>query len=346
MHPIICFVRAEDDISHANSVVKDFDGNYLVNAYHACTIYKINGTDGSIVWRLGGRKSDFVMLDNYRLMHMHHVRIRLIDDVKLPAALRARITDRTHLAISILDNAFASITKRAPSAKSSAAIVILLDLVAMTGQVIERYAQPDGMFGAMFGSVQFQPDGGRFIDWGGQRTISQYTQDNELVYHAELADAAMPTLSYRAHKGPWVGRPATKPDIFSYSWTCTWATAMYASWNGATEVKSWRFFGGATSQGPFKLAAIADKDGFETRAVCSFFASYAYVEALQADGSMLGRSDIVSTRVPDPDTALICTKFRCYQDLEWTEAEADYSPNCRSGNSDMSESVFSQFVLV
>lgn len=329
-----------------NSAVKDSDGNYLICAYHACTIYKINGTDGSIIWRLGGRKSDFVMLDDYQLMHMHHVRIRPIDDIKLPAAVRGQVTDRTHLAISILDNAFASITKRTPSAESSAAIVILLDLVAMTGKVIEHYAQPDGMFGALFGSVQFQPDGSRFIDWGGQRTISQYTQDNELVYHAELADAGMPTFSYRAHKGPWVGRPATKPDIFSYSWTCNWATTMYASWNGATEVRSWRFFGGATSQGPFKLAVIAEKDGFETRAVASFFASYAYVEALQADGSILGRSDIVSTRVPDPDTALVCSKFRCWQDIDWTKAGIDYLPHCSSGNSDMAEGVSNQAVLL
>ena len=284
------------------------------------------------------------MLDGYYLMHMHHVRIHLIDSIRLPAALRGQATDRTHLAISVLDNALTTITNRTPSATSSAAIVILLDLVAMTGQVVERYAQPDGMFGALFGSVNFQPDGGRFIDWGGQRTISQYTQDNELVYHAELADAALPTFSYRAHKGPWVGRPTTKPDIFSYSWTCTWNTTIYASWNGATEVRSWRFFGGATARGPFKLAAIADKDGFETRVVTSFFASYAYVEALQADGSMLGRSDIVSTRVPTPDNAAICSEFRCHRDIEWTES--DYLPSCSSGGSGISEGVFGQVVLV
>ena len=223
--------------------------------------------------------------------------------------------------MSLLDNALTTITNRTPSAKSSAAIVILLDLVAMTGQIVERYAQPDGMFGALFGSVQFQPDGGQFIDWGGQRTISQYTQDNELVYHAELADAALPTFSYRAHKGPWVGRPTTRPDIFSYSWTCTWNTTIFVSWNGATEVRSWRFFGRATARGPFKLAAIAAKDGFETRVVTSFFASYAYVEALRADGSTLGRSDIVSTRVPIPDQAMVCSAFRCHQDLKWAEAD-------------------------
>ena len=324
--------------------MRDSDGNYLISSFHACTIYKIDGADGSIIWRLGGRKSDFVMLDGYQLMHMHHVRIRLLDSIKLPTALRAQVSDNTHLAISIFDNAFCSITSPTPSVKSSAAIVVLLNLVNMTGQIVERYAQPDGMFGALFGSVHFQPDGGRFIDWGGQRTISQYTRDNELVYHAELADAAMPTFSYRAYKGPWVGRPRTKPDVFSYSWTCTWNTTMYASWNGATEVRSWRFFGGATAQGPFKLAAIADKHGFETRAVASFFASYTYVEALQADGSVLGRSEIVSTRVPSQDYAAICSEFRCYQDLKWTEA--DYLPNCSSENLDMSGSVSGQTVLV
>lgn len=198
------------------------------------------------------------MLDGYQLMQVHHVRVRYLDSIKLPTALRAQTTDRTHLAISVFDNAFSSITSRATSVTSSAAIVILLDLVAMAGQIVKRYAQPDCMFGALHGSVQFQADGSRFINWGGQRTISQYTQDSELVYHAEMADAAVPTFSYRAYKGPWVGHPTTKPNIFSYSWTCFWDSTMYANWNGATEVKTWRFFGGATAQGPFKLAAIAD----------------------------------------------------------------------------------------
>ncbi|KAK3172582.1 hypothetical protein OEA41_005906 [Lepraria neglecta] len=318
-----CHTYPDIDYFHLNSAAKDSEGDYIINGYHVCTIYKINGTDGSIIWRLGGKKSDFTMLDGYELMRMHHIRIRPLDSIKLPTALRAQVTDTTHLALSIFDNAVIR-----PSAGSSASIVVLLDLEARTGQVVERYVQPDGMFGALFGSVQFLPNGDRFIGWGGQRSISQYTQNNELVFHAELADAATPTFSYRAFIGSWVGLPTTNPDVFSYSWTCTWQTTMYASWNGATEVRSWRFFGGVSASGPFKLAVAVNKVGFETRAVASFFASHAYVEGVGWDGALLGRSEIVATRVPRPDLAAYCNEFRCDQKINWTEA--DWFQHCRS----------------
>ena len=308
--------------------MKDSEGDYIINGFFVCTIYKINGTDGSIIWRLGGEKSDFTMLDGYELMHMHHIRIRPLDTIRLPKGLRAQVTDTTHLALSIFDNAVNSNTGPRPSVGSSAGIVVLLDLKARTGQVVEQYVQPEGMFAALFGSMQFLPNGDRFIGWGGQRSFSQYTQRNELVFHAELADAATPTFSYRAFIGSWVGLPMTKPDVFSYSWTCAWKTTMYASWNGATEVRSWRFFGGVSASGPFKLAVTVDRVGFETRAVASFFASHAYVEGVGWDGLLLGRSEIVATRVPRPGPGGRCNEFRCHQNINWTEA--DWSQNCRS----------------
>ena len=283
------------------------------------------------------------MLDGYPLMHMHHIRIRKLDSVRIPEALGSQVTGKTHLALSAMDNGFAYITKPPLTGNASAAIVILLDLVAMTGRVIEHYPQPDGMVAPLFGSVQFQLDGSRFIGWGGQRTISQIMQDNTLVYHAELANAAFPTFSYRAHKGPWRGRPDTKPDIYSYSWMCYWSTTMYASWNGATEVKTWRFFGGSSPLGPFKLAVIVEKDGFETRGLASFFAGYAYVEALQEDGSILGRSDIVATKVPGPSIATLCNQYRCFEEVDWPLPD-DWQ-NCSSRDPDMSLSVSGQTVL-
>lgn len=204
------------------------------------------------------------MLDGYDLICMHHVRIRDLHSITVPVALREQISEETHLALSVFDNAIASISGPTPSAESSAAVEILLDLIAMTAQVVERYARPEGMFAALFGSVQFLSNGDRFIGLGGQRGISQYTQTNELVYNAEVADAARPTFSYRAFKSPWTGYPTTEPDVFSYSCNCIWNTTMYASWNGATKVKYWKSFGGASATAPFKIAATIVKDGFET----------------------------------------------------------------------------------
>lgn len=46
------------------------------------------------------------------------------------------------------------------------------------------------------------------------------------------------------------------------------------------------------------------KDGFETEAMASIFVYHAYVEALHVDGSVLGRSSTVKTKVPKPGAAL------------------------------------------
>ena len=73
---------------------------------------------------------------------------------------------------------------------------------------------------------------------------------------------------------------------------------MYASWNGATDVHSWRFHGGPSASGPFTEAAVTLKTEFETRARAPFFARYVYVEAVDDDGSILGRSKTVKTQIP------------------------------------------------
>jgi hypothetical protein len=45
--------------SHLNAVEKDDDGNYLISSRYLCTLFKINGKDGSIMWRLNGKKNEF-----------------------------------------------------------------------------------------------------------------------------------------------------------------------------------------------------------------------------------------------------------------------------------------------
>lgn len=39
----------------------DEDGNYLLSARGMATVYHINGTDGEVLWKLGGRNSTFHM---------------------------------------------------------------------------------------------------------------------------------------------------------------------------------------------------------------------------------------------------------------------------------------------
>jgi hypothetical protein len=54
------------DYFHVNSIEIDHDGNLLVSARNTHTIYKISRRTGKILWRLGGKRSDFTLGPNVR----------------------------------------------------------------------------------------------------------------------------------------------------------------------------------------------------------------------------------------------------------------------------------------
>ena len=49
------------DYFHVNSVDVDADGNLLVSARNTWAVYKLDSETGRVIWRLGGKRSDFQM---------------------------------------------------------------------------------------------------------------------------------------------------------------------------------------------------------------------------------------------------------------------------------------------
>ncbi|KAJ7929703.1 ASST-domain-containing protein [Mycena leptocephala] len=65
------------DAVHINSIDKDSEGNYIISARHSQAIYKI-AANGTILWRLGGKMSDFRAVGNGTEFHwQHHARWRM-----------------------------------------------------------------------------------------------------------------------------------------------------------------------------------------------------------------------------------------------------------------------------
>lgn len=163
----------------------------------------------------------------------------------------------------------------------------------------------------MFGSLSVQPNGDRFIGWGSARDISQHKDDGSMVFYAEIGDDDVLVGSLRAFKAPWVGRPLDEPAVYGYARGCGWRTVVYVSWNGATEVRSYRVFGAGKRDGQYVQVAFGPKDGFETRLRADRFMGYTFVEALSHDGLVLGRSNVVRTYVPPPVEARGCSEWKC-----------------------------------
>jgi hypothetical protein len=76
-------------------------------------------------------------------------------------------------------------------------------------------------------------------------------------------------------------------------------TVLYVSWNGATEVAMWNFYGADDSPAGLSMIGSATKSGFETSYMSPRYIKYTYAEAVSTDGKSLGRSDVQETILPN-----------------------------------------------
>jgi hypothetical protein len=306
------------DFAHINGIDKILHGaskgDYLVSARHHDTIYKIAGKEtlsgskpGSILWRFGGEGAvhkDFEMTSNWTFSREHHI-----------SFLGYGGPNGTDLRISLFNNGWDIRGKAGFAGRSSSGQVILLDETSMSATLEHEYVQPNGGLAIAQGGMHVTPaSGNAIIGWGTVPEISEFAQDGTLLFHARFNEAS--ARNYRAYKFPWVGKPAWKPKLLAYSQFCAASSnasgtpsplMAYVSWNGATEVKAWRFHVSTSGKsGPWIPAGTFDKTGFETKAnltgslFTSFarFAPYVSVEALDANGHVIG-SQQAETFVPN-----------------------------------------------
>jgi hypothetical protein len=98
------------------------------------------------------------------------------------------------------------------------------------------------------------------------------------------------TPSYRAYRFQWSGNPQTLPAIAVSKRGRS--VTVYASWNGATHIKSWRVIGGS-SQSALRTLATVRKNGFET-AITVGAQPFVAVQALDYSGRLMSTSAVVS----------------------------------------------------
>ena len=133
------------------------------------------------------------------------------------------------------------------------------------------------------GSTQPLPNGDTFVGWGSQPFFSEYDGHGKLIFDVVLP---RPDLSYRATIQKWVGQPQYPPA--GAAQVKGGKTTVYASWNGATQVASWKVFGGSGAGAP--AVASAAKSGFETAIGVKAGGQQFTVQALDANGRVLGTS--------------------------------------------------------
>ena len=269
--------------SHANSVDKTPEGDYLYSARHCDTIYKISGKDGSIIWRLGGVKSDFPKEGEMVFSRQHDIRYRG--------------QNATHLLVSMLDNA-KGIDSQPPTWDFSRGLLIAIDEKNRKATVERHYDYPygSGGYAPRRGNYQLLPNGNVFMGWSERAVQSEHTPDGELVWEAVLQSDWLG--AYRNYKfDGFVGRPVEPPVAHSRAYGADHATTtvVHVSWNGATEVVTWNMYRTSADGETKLLAATADKLGFETVLSYGGYASFIVIDAINKKGEIIGKTDVVKT---------------------------------------------------
>jgi hypothetical protein len=258
-------VEADWDFFHINSVDLDRDGNLLVSSRSTHTVYKLDRS-GAILWRLGGKRSDFDMGAGSNFAWQHDAR---------------RQPDET---ITVFDNG------ATPAVEPlSRGLILDVDEQAMTATLLRQYTHPKILSGSQ-GSTQLLPNGNVFIGWGEAPRVSEFHRSGRMVFDALLGEKYE---CYRAFRLPWTGRPADAPAIVTTTGARGGGTTVYASWNGATEVDTWQLLAGDQS-GSLAPVTSTRSIGFESSLRTSAPGPLFAVQALDGSGALLGQSPTVS----------------------------------------------------
>jgi hypothetical protein len=254
------------DYFHLNSIDIEPDNNLLISARETSAVYKIDRKTGEVMWRLGGKKSDFEMGEGTHFAFQHDAR---------------RLPDGT---VSIFDNGSLIFENGTPKAvEESRAIVLELDEELMRASLVREYTHPDKQYADAAGNMQVLPNGNVFVGWGRGLAISEFSEDGELLFDFRVSPEHR---SYRAFRFPWSGSPSDQPACVGER-TSENELEVYASWNGATEVTAWEVLAGP-HPGRLESLGSVPRDGFETAMLVQTSEPYVAVRARHRSGRVLG----------------------------------------------------------
>jgi Arylsulfotransferase (ASST) len=255
------------DYIHANSIDITPDGRLLVSARHTCALYKLERRTGRVIWRMGGKRSDFAMGRGTQFAWQHDARlvgngmISLFDDGAGPRQTQSH----------------------------SRGVILHFDHARRSVRLVRSYHHPNPLLAFAMGNMQALPDGNVLIDWGNVPVISEFAPNGTL-----LTDLHLPwsNASYRGYRQPWVGTPLSVPAIAATVHSTSNTSTLYVSWNGATGVSAWQVSAGA-SAAALSPIGIAQRHGFETAITLPTTIGYTSVTALDSTGQPLASSKTI-----------------------------------------------------
>ncbi len=257
------------DYIHLNSIAEEPNGNLLVSGRNTHAVYEISRRSGKVLWRLGGKQTDFEMGAGTTFAWQHDAR---------------RQPDGT---ITMFDNGAAP-----PVEKFSRILVLRVDARTKKATLVRSYRHPKKLLAPFEGNAQFLPNGHILVGWGAWPYVSELDAKGRVLFDAYFGHGKPPGQdadTYRAYRFVWHGKPKGPPAMTVVGNT------VYASWNGATEVARWRVLVGNAND-DLAVVASAAKRGFETAIPLRSSGKFIAVQALDAKGETLGTSITVERK--------------------------------------------------
>jgi len=258
------------DAYHVNAIDLPGDGTFVVSMRNTWAAYKVNIKTAKTEWTLGGKHSTFKLVPGADFQWQHDV----------------TVYPGTPL-VTLFDDHCCQLTgggAYVPPTGPSRGLVLKLDGRAHTATLADQYTHGTDFHAQYMGSIQPLPGGNELVGWGSAPYFSEYNPSGRPLLDATLPK---PDLSYRARLEPWVGLPLSEP--LGAARQKDGKTTVYASWNGATRVASWRVLAGANAGRLVTVAAKA-RSGFETTIPVAQSYETFMVEALSAKGRVIRRS--------------------------------------------------------
>jgi hypothetical protein len=154
------------EIAHANSLDPAPDGTFLVSLRNVSSVVKVDRRTGDIVWRLGGRRSDFRFeADPFGGFSRQH-------DARLVGPGRVLLFDNGNL----------------HEPPESRAAEYELDEAKGVATLVWQYRHDPPLLARVAGSVQRLPNGNTLVSFGPQGTVTEVDARSQVVWELRTRD--------------------------------------------------------------------------------------------------------------------------------------------------------------
>jgi hypothetical protein len=254
------------DYVHINSISPGPSGDVLLSSRNTWALYDVDIASGQVRWRLGGSHSSFKQGSGTRFYWQH-------DAEWQPGGL-----------ISLFDNG-----SDPPKEKQSRGLLLKPDTAAHTVTLVKALTNPSKtLLASSQGNTLALPGGDWLMGYGGLPNFTEYDSSGHVLLDGTLGKNVQ---DFRTYLSPWSATAPGRPSVVAKA-AGSGAMSVAVSWNGATQIASWKVLAGASATA---LAPVltAPKSGFETAIKASTTGPYVAVQALDASGNVLGTSATV-----------------------------------------------------